>query len=289
MRYGKDHKQATRQRIVEAAGRRFKQDGIDGAGVATVMSDAGLTNGAFYAPLRVEGGSRRERPRRPAARPTPELRRPAVGSGGPRSLRPLLPVRRTPRSIRGRLPVGRAARRDRPPTRRHQARLHRRGDGGHGRHRVAPRPDGRRGRSNGRAHALRIDGRHPAARQGADRPRPVRSAPRAGCGDGDEVAGRLRSLARDPRHRHVRCARFGSSSDRSASGQREARLPRPRQLLALPVVARLVRWRRAATIPAGSVTAPSRVFHKCAIHQRRQTSHSRKGLHLSTSPDSSAG
>jgi AcrR family transcriptional regulator len=49
MRYGKDQKQATRQRILEAAGRRFKQDGIDGAGVATVMSDAGLTNGAFYA------------------------------------------------------------------------------------------------------------------------------------------------------------------------------------------------------------------------------------------------
>src|SRR3954462_12975205 len=48
MRYSKDHKQMTRQRIVEAAGRRFKQDGIDGAGVATVMSDAGLTNGAFY-------------------------------------------------------------------------------------------------------------------------------------------------------------------------------------------------------------------------------------------------
>jgi TetR/AcrR family transcriptional regulator, transcriptional repressor for nem operon len=49
MRYGKDQKQDTRQRIVEAAGRRFKQDGIDGAGVAAVMSDAGLTNGAFYA------------------------------------------------------------------------------------------------------------------------------------------------------------------------------------------------------------------------------------------------
>jgi TetR/AcrR family transcriptional repressor of nem operon len=49
IRYSKDHKQATRQRIVEAAGRRFKQDGIDGAGVAAVMSDAGLTNGAFYA------------------------------------------------------------------------------------------------------------------------------------------------------------------------------------------------------------------------------------------------
>jgi TetR/AcrR family transcriptional regulator, transcriptional repressor for nem operon len=49
MRYGKDHKQATRQRILQAAGRRFKHDGIDGAGVAAVMADAGLTNGAFYA------------------------------------------------------------------------------------------------------------------------------------------------------------------------------------------------------------------------------------------------
>jgi TetR/AcrR family transcriptional regulator, transcriptional repressor for nem operon len=49
MRYSKDHKQATRRRILDAAGRRFKQDGIDGAGVAAVMSDAGLTNGAFYA------------------------------------------------------------------------------------------------------------------------------------------------------------------------------------------------------------------------------------------------
>ncbi|ONI84549.1 TetR family transcriptional regulator [Saccharothrix sp. ALI-22-I] len=48
-RYGKEHKEATRQRIVEAAGRRLKQDGIDGSGVATLMADAGLTNGAFYA------------------------------------------------------------------------------------------------------------------------------------------------------------------------------------------------------------------------------------------------
>jgi TetR/AcrR family transcriptional repressor of nem operon len=49
VRYGKEHKQATRQRIIETAGRRFKQDGIDGSGVATLMADAGLTNGAFYA------------------------------------------------------------------------------------------------------------------------------------------------------------------------------------------------------------------------------------------------
>ena len=48
-RYAKDHKQATRQRIIEAAGSRLKRDGIDGSGIATLMADAGLTNGAFYA------------------------------------------------------------------------------------------------------------------------------------------------------------------------------------------------------------------------------------------------
>jgi TetR/AcrR family transcriptional regulator, transcriptional repressor for nem operon len=48
-RYGKEHKLATRQRIIETAGRRLKRDGIDGSGVATLMADAGLTNGAFYA------------------------------------------------------------------------------------------------------------------------------------------------------------------------------------------------------------------------------------------------
>jgi AcrR family transcriptional regulator len=49
VRYGKEHKQETKRRIVETAGRRFKSDGIDGSGVATLMADAGLTNGAFYA------------------------------------------------------------------------------------------------------------------------------------------------------------------------------------------------------------------------------------------------
>ena len=48
-RYNKEHKEATRKRILETAGRRFKQDGIDGSGIATLMADAGLTNGAFYA------------------------------------------------------------------------------------------------------------------------------------------------------------------------------------------------------------------------------------------------
>jgi TetR/AcrR family transcriptional repressor of nem operon len=48
VRYGKEHKQATRRRIIETAGRRFKREGIDAAGVAILMADAGLTNGAFY-------------------------------------------------------------------------------------------------------------------------------------------------------------------------------------------------------------------------------------------------
>ncbi|MEU5259703.1 TetR/AcrR family transcriptional regulator [Amycolatopsis sp. NPDC021455] len=49
VRYAKEHKSETRRRIIETAGRRLKRDGIDGSGVATLMKDAGLTNGAFYA------------------------------------------------------------------------------------------------------------------------------------------------------------------------------------------------------------------------------------------------
>lgn len=48
-RYGAEHKTETRRRIIAAAGRRLKRDGIDGSGIAAVMSDADLTNGAFYA------------------------------------------------------------------------------------------------------------------------------------------------------------------------------------------------------------------------------------------------
>ena len=48
-RYSNEHKEETRRRIIEAAGRRLKRDGIDGSGIAALMADAGLTNGAFYA------------------------------------------------------------------------------------------------------------------------------------------------------------------------------------------------------------------------------------------------
>ncbi|MFZ1578045.1 MAG: TetR/AcrR family transcriptional regulator [Nostocoides sp.] len=47
-RYRPEHKEATRRRMIETASRRFKSDGIDGSGIATLVADAGLTNGAFY-------------------------------------------------------------------------------------------------------------------------------------------------------------------------------------------------------------------------------------------------
>ncbi len=48
-RYDKTHKSETRRRIIDRSGQRLKRDGIDGSGISALMSDAGLTNGAFYA------------------------------------------------------------------------------------------------------------------------------------------------------------------------------------------------------------------------------------------------
>lgn len=48
MRYDKGHKQATRSRIVDAAAMRFRRDGIDSVGVASLMGEIGLTQGGFY-------------------------------------------------------------------------------------------------------------------------------------------------------------------------------------------------------------------------------------------------
>lgn len=48
-RYPAARKAETRERILAAAARRFRAGGVDGSGLAAVMSDAELTNGAFYA------------------------------------------------------------------------------------------------------------------------------------------------------------------------------------------------------------------------------------------------
>ena len=48
MRYEKGRKDASRRRIMEVAAERFRNEGIAASGLAGIMSDAGLTNGAFY-------------------------------------------------------------------------------------------------------------------------------------------------------------------------------------------------------------------------------------------------
>ena len=48
MRYEKGRKDASRRRIMEVAAERFRSEGIAASGLAGIMSDAGLTNGAFY-------------------------------------------------------------------------------------------------------------------------------------------------------------------------------------------------------------------------------------------------
>jgi TetR/AcrR family transcriptional repressor of nem operon len=48
MRYANQHKQATKERIVEAAAKRFREQGLEASGVQGLMAAVGLTNGAFY-------------------------------------------------------------------------------------------------------------------------------------------------------------------------------------------------------------------------------------------------
>jgi TetR/AcrR family transcriptional regulator, transcriptional repressor for nem operon len=47
-RYEKGHKDETRQRILDVAARQFRERGVSAAGLAGIMTEAGLTNGAFY-------------------------------------------------------------------------------------------------------------------------------------------------------------------------------------------------------------------------------------------------
>jgi TetR/AcrR family transcriptional repressor of nem operon len=48
MRYPAEHKQATRDRIVRAAARRFRSRGTEGAAISDLMRDLHLTHGGFY-------------------------------------------------------------------------------------------------------------------------------------------------------------------------------------------------------------------------------------------------
>lgn len=48
MRFEKGHKENTRKHIINVASRRFRRDGASASGLAGIMAEAGLTNGAFY-------------------------------------------------------------------------------------------------------------------------------------------------------------------------------------------------------------------------------------------------
>jgi TetR/AcrR family transcriptional regulator, transcriptional repressor for nem operon len=49
MRYPEGHKQAVRERILQAASGELRRNGLAGIGIPALMKGAGLTHGAFYA------------------------------------------------------------------------------------------------------------------------------------------------------------------------------------------------------------------------------------------------
>jgi AcrR family transcriptional regulator len=48
MRYAPEHNEQTRERILDAASRLFREQGIAAVGLATIMAEADLTVGTFY-------------------------------------------------------------------------------------------------------------------------------------------------------------------------------------------------------------------------------------------------
>jgi len=49
MRYSKEHKAETHARIVQKASERFRAEGVDAVGIASLMQSLGMTVGGFYA------------------------------------------------------------------------------------------------------------------------------------------------------------------------------------------------------------------------------------------------
>ena len=82
MRYEKGRKDASRDRIVEVAAQRFRGDGIAASGLATIMGDAGLTNGAFYPHFRSKAELVRESLVAAMETQSQQLQE-ALASGGP--------------------------------------------------------------------------------------------------------------------------------------------------------------------------------------------------------------
>lgn len=60
MRYTKGHKDHSRERILKAAARKFRRQGIAATGITGIMAEAGLTNGGFYSHFRSKNDLVRE-------------------------------------------------------------------------------------------------------------------------------------------------------------------------------------------------------------------------------------
>ena len=117
MRYRKDHKQQTNQRILRAAGRLFRKQGYAATGVDAVMKSAYLTAGGFYSHFHskeellaetldaVFRGASADRP--------PELSK-LQGQEWLRAFTGFYPQRRASQCCRLRLPDSGACRGDRP-------------------------------------------------------------------------------------------------------------------------------------------------------------------------------
>lgn len=79
MRYAAGHNEATRQRIVEAASRLFREHGIAAVGLAKIMAEADLTVGTFYTHFKSKEALLRETLRLALQRRREELEQAARG------------------------------------------------------------------------------------------------------------------------------------------------------------------------------------------------------------------
>src|ERR1041385_3558572 len=83
-------KEATHDRIVEAAARAIRRSGYGGAGVAETMKEAGLTHGGFYAHFESREGMLAEAADRAGADGLAVLARVAAGAPPNKALEALL-------------------------------------------------------------------------------------------------------------------------------------------------------------------------------------------------------
>lgn len=83
MRVSKEQAAKNRERVIEVAGRLFREHGFDGVGIDAVMAEAGLTHGGFYKSFRSKDDLIAEACRKAAQRSTEEWLEHAANSTDP--------------------------------------------------------------------------------------------------------------------------------------------------------------------------------------------------------------